>query len=76
MTIYTSGSWASGCTHTVILDENSDLPKPDGPTVAKKLHSMSFEDFCNALQAMIDNGYMDKEKADKVYNAYADKHES
>lgn len=72
MTILTNGTWAGGCVHTIIKDTPD---KPDGPTVAAWLHALDFNEFCDALQAMIDDGSMGKDKADKTYNAYVNKHE-
>ena len=72
MTVFTKGTWADGCVHTIINDGGK---KPDGPTIATWLHKLNPDEFCDALQAMIDDGYMDKDKADKTYNAYANNKE-
>ena len=73
MAVFTKGTWAWGCVHTVV---NDDPVAPNVVAVAKWLHKLPFNEFCDALQSMIDDGYMDKDRADKTYNAYAKKHET
>ena len=71
MVVFTNGTWVDGCTHTII---NNNGKEPNTSTIAEWLHKLSFDEFCDALQDMIDEGYMDEEKADKTYNAYANNH--
>ena len=72
MTILGGGKFCDGGTYTVI-DNNGRAP--DGRVVAKWLHKLNFDKFCDALQAMVDDGSMCEERADKTYNAYANNHE-
>jgi hypothetical protein len=70
MSIYTDGNWANGCTHRIVLDENSELPKPDGNVIATWLFGLHWKQFCDALQEMVDSGFMSQRKADKTIDAY------
>ena len=72
MTILGNPKFCDGGVFTIIEDK---WTVPTGEKVAKWLHRRSFNKFCDALQDMIDDGYMDMDKADRTYNAYADNHE-
>jgi len=74
MTVYTKGTWAGGCVHTIVPDH--DGTEPSGTTIGEWLHKLPYNEFCDALQSMIDDGYIDKDKADNTYNAYADNNDN
>jgi len=72
MTILGNPKFCDGGVFTII-DDNWTVPT--GEEVAKWLHRLSFNRFCDVLQSMVDEGYMNMDKADKTYNAYADNNE-
>ena len=75
MSVLTYGSWASGCSHVIVLDGNSILPKRDGRDIAAELFSMAYEKFCDALQEMVDGKEINQSRADDIYITYANKDE-
>jgi hypothetical protein len=70
MGIYTDGTWAGGCVHRILRDDDSVFPEVDGREVAAKLFSLHWRKFCDELQTMIDRGYMNMEKAEKTLYIY------
>lgn len=60
--------WCDGGKYTVIQTTGQ---RPSGAEIARWLFSLSYDDFCDALQDMVDSGEMTLERAMVVYDKYA-----
>jgi len=67
MTVYTNGTWANGCVHTIV---NSDGILPSGPTIASWLLSLSEDEILKALIAEVKTGRMTQLKANSTFEYY------
>ncbi len=68
MTVYTNGTWAGGCTHTII---NSGGELTAGSAVATWLLSLNEDEILKALIEEVKSGRMTQLKANATFENYA-----
>ena len=67
MTVYTNGTWAGGCVHTIV---NSGGVITSGPAVAAWLLSLGEDEILKALIAEVKKGRMTQRKANSMFEYY------
>lgn len=67
MTVYTKGTWAGGCVHTVV---NNGGVQPSGPAIAAWLFSLKEDEILKALIAEVESGRMTQAKANQTFEVY------